>query len=176
MTTNLTQTLELNRSRPAYKGRTHHYRYGFEFYIDAGRIGDLETILSGMNFGSHRFTNNRLGKSFLSFRYKKDAMLFKIVWVPCDYNLSVIIPLVRRVMPALLAQDIIGVQPMTGPVASIHKMRAQYAGGSYAPIGQSTQTPLGQLLANTRAALEEKVGPAGTPPADDSKSDDDPGE
>jgi hypothetical protein len=32
----------------------------------------------------------------------------------------VILPLIRRVMPSIIAQDIIGVQPMTGAFNSIH--------------------------------------------------------
>lgn len=38
----------------------------------------------------------------------------------------VIIPILRRVMPNLIAQDIIGVSPMTGPAASVFKLRAKY--------------------------------------------------
>jgi len=34
---------------------------------------------------------------------------------------------IRRVMPSLLAKDIIGVQPMTGPVGSIFSLGVRYA-------------------------------------------------
>jgi hypothetical protein len=40
---------------------------------------------------------------------------------------KVIMPVIRRVMPTVIANEIIGVQPMTGPVAQIHTLRVRYA-------------------------------------------------
>lgn len=40
---------------------------------------------------------------------------------------KVILPIIRRVMPTIIAQDIIGVSPMVGPHESIAKLRARYA-------------------------------------------------
>jgi len=40
---------------------------------------------------------------------------------------KVILPVIRRVMPTVIANEIIGVQPMTGPVGQIHTLRIQYA-------------------------------------------------
>jgi hypothetical protein len=42
----------------------------------------------------------------------------------------VILPVIRRVMPTVIANEIIGVQPMTGPVAQIHTLRVRYADSS----------------------------------------------
>ena len=39
----------------------------------------------------------------------------------------VILPVIRRVMPTVFANEIVGVQPMTGPVAQIHTLRVRYA-------------------------------------------------
>ena len=39
----------------------------------------------------------------------------------------VILPIIRRVMPTVIANEIVGVQPMTGPVAQIHTLRVRYA-------------------------------------------------
>lgn len=39
----------------------------------------------------------------------------------------VILPVIRRVMPTTIANEIVGVQPMTGPVAQIHTLRVRYA-------------------------------------------------
>ena len=39
----------------------------------------------------------------------------------------VILPVIRRVMPTVIATEIVGVQPMTGPVAQIHTLRVRYA-------------------------------------------------
>jgi hypothetical protein len=42
----------------------------------------------------------------------------------------VILPVIRRVMPTVIANEIVGVQPMTGPVAQIHTLRVRYADAS----------------------------------------------
>ena len=39
----------------------------------------------------------------------------------------VILPVIRRVMPTVIANELIGVQPMTGPVGQIHTLRVRYA-------------------------------------------------
>jgi hypothetical protein len=39
----------------------------------------------------------------------------------------VILPVIRRVMPTVIANEIIGVQPLTGPVGQIHTLRVRYA-------------------------------------------------
>jgi hypothetical protein len=41
----------------------------------------------------------------------------------------VILPIIRRVWPQLLAQQIIGVQPMTGPIGQIFTAKANFQGG-----------------------------------------------
>jgi len=40
---------------------------------------------------------------------------------------KVILPVIRRVMPTVIANEIVGVQPMTGPVGQIHSLRVRYA-------------------------------------------------
>ena len=40
---------------------------------------------------------------------------------------KVILPVIRRVMPTVIANEIVGVQPMVGPIAQIHTMRVRYA-------------------------------------------------
>lgn len=48
---------------------------------------------------------------------------------------KVILPVIRRVMPTVIANELIGVQPMTGPVAQIHTMRVRYADSVNAGAG-----------------------------------------
>jgi hypothetical protein len=48
---------------------------------------------------------------------------------------KVILPVIRRVMPTVIANEIIGVQPMTGPVAQIHTLRVRYADNVGGPTG-----------------------------------------
>jgi hypothetical protein len=84
----------------------------------------------------------------------------------------VILPVIRRVMPTVIANEIIGVQPMTGPVAQIHTLRVRYAdaddqvqageealspfkiAAGYSGNGDSQTSP----KANTTAALEGRPG------------------
>jgi len=40
---------------------------------------------------------------------------------------KVILPVIRRVMPTVIANEIVGVQPMSGPVGQIHTLRVRYA-------------------------------------------------
>lgn len=47
---------------------------------------------------------------------------------------KVMLPLIRRVMPSVIANELVGVQPMTGPVGQIHTLRVRYA-ESYATDG-----------------------------------------
>ena len=50
----------------------------------------------------------------------------------------ILISLVRRSMPNLIAYDICGVQPMTGPTGLIFAMRSQYANSTNATAGGET--------------------------------------
>ena len=42
---------------------------------------------------------------------------------------KVILPVIRRVMPTVIANELVGVQPMTGPVGQIHTLRVRYSEG-----------------------------------------------
>jgi hypothetical protein len=54
----------------------------------------------------------------------------------------VILPVIRRVMPTVIANEIIGVQPMTGPVAQIHTLRVRYAdSGDGVVAGEEALSP-----------------------------------
>ena len=60
----------------------------------------------------------------------------------------VILPVIRRVMPTVIANEIVGVQPMTGPVGQIHTLRVRYS---------DTQNATG--TANDVTAGEEALSP-----------------
>ena len=54
----------------------------------------------------------------------------------------VILPVIRRVMPTVIANEIIGVQPMTGPVGQIHTLRVRYAdSGDGVVAGEEALSP-----------------------------------
>jgi hypothetical protein len=50
----------------------------------------------------------------------------------------VILPVIRRVMPTVIANEIVGVQPMTGPVGQIHTLRVRYADDFNSASGTDT--------------------------------------
>jgi len=53
----------------------------------------------------------------------------------------VILPVIRRVMPTVIANELVGVQPMTGPVGQIHTLRVRYADTT---TGGATNTAAGE--------------------------------
>jgi hypothetical protein len=50
----------------------------------------------------------------------------------------VILPVIRRVMPTVIANELVGVQPMTGPVGQIHTLRVRYSDTQARTTGGST--------------------------------------
>ena len=55
---------------------------------------------------------------------------------------KVILPVIRRVMPTVIANEIVGVQPMTGPVGQIHTLRVRYAqSANGATAGEEALSP-----------------------------------
>ena len=88
----------------------------------------------------------------------------------------VILPIIRRVMPTVIANEIIGVQPMTGPVAQIHTLRVRYAdsgagvvagdealspfniAASYSGNNASGADAANRVAAQTTAAMEGTPG------------------
>jgi len=85
----------------------------------------------------------------------------------------VILPVIRRVMPTVIANELVGVQPMTGPVGQIHTLRVRYSdtlSGSYgATAGEEALSPFkiaegysanngGAKTAAATAALEGVAG------------------
>ena len=55
----------------------------------------------------------------------------------------VILPVIRRVMPTVIANEIVGVQPMQGPVGQIHTLRVRYAETTNDTSGTNTDTTAG---------------------------------
>ncbi len=61
----------------------------------------------------------------------------------------VILPVIRRVMPTVIANELVGVQPMTGPVGQIHTLRVRYgttvtdssAAGTSTAAGEEALSP-----------------------------------
>ena len=56
----------------------------------------------------------------------------------------VILPVIRRVMPTVIANELVGVQPMTGPVGQIHTLRVRYANSLTDNSGAGTSVTAGE--------------------------------
>ena len=77
---------------------------------------------------------------------------------------KVMLPLIRRVMPSVIANELVGVQPMTGPVGQIHTLRVRYAEtGGGATAGDEALSPfkLASTYAGTPDATASAEGTAG---------------
>ena len=85
----------------------------------------------------------------------------------------VILPVIRRVMPTVIANELVGVQPMTGPVGQIHTLRVRYSdtagtGASGAVAGEEALSPFkiaeaysGDTTTATAASTAALEGSAG---------------
>jgi hypothetical protein len=75
----------------------------------------------------------------------------------------VILPVIRRVMPTVIANELVGVQPMTGPVGQIHTLRVRYSdsvSGDYgAAAGEEALSPfkIAENYSSSTAAGAEAV-------------------
>jgi hypothetical protein len=75
----------------------------------------------------------------------------------------VILPVIRRVMPTVIANEIVGVQPMTGPVAQIHTLRVRYADNfSSAGTPSTGANPGDEALSPFKIASGYSGTPTGT--------------
>ena len=73
----------------------------------------------------------------------------------------VILPVIRRVMPTVIANEIVGVQPMTGPVGQIHTLRVRYADtADDATAGEEALSPFKLALGYSGDAAGSDAGKA----------------
>ena len=76
---------------------------------------------------------------------------------------KVMLPLIRRVMPSVIANELVGVQPMTGPVGQIHTLRVRYA-ETAAGVNAGTEALSPFALANAYSGSPDATASAeGTP-------------
>ena len=71
----------------------------------------------------------------------------------------VILPVIRRVMPTVIANELVGVQPMTGPVGQIHTLRVRYSQTNGSGTGDATA---GEEALSPFKIAESYSGAAGT--------------
>jgi hypothetical protein len=74
----------------------------------------------------------------------------------------VILPVIRRVMPTVIANEIVGVQPMTGPVGQIHTLRVRYASTMTDQTAAATSVVAGEeALSPFKIAVAYSAGARG---------------
>ena len=75
----------------------------------------------------------------------------------------VILPVIRRVMPTVIANELVGVQPMTGPVGQIHTLRVRYANSLTDNSAAATSVSAGEeALSPFKIAQAYSTVPSGT--------------
>lgn len=83
-----------------------------------------EALLEGLN------GNKRSSMSVILENTRKHLAESATVGATSAGNVAtlnrVILPVIRRVMPTVIANELVGVQPMSGPVSQIHTLRVRY--------------------------------------------------
>jgi hypothetical protein len=75
----------------------------------------------------------------------------------------VILPVIRRVMPTVIANDLVGVQPMSGPVSQIHTLRVRYGTTMNDTSSVNTDTTAGdEALSPFKIATAYSAGSGAT--------------
>jgi len=75
----------------------------------------------------------------------------------------VILPVIRRVMPTVIANELVGVQPMTGPVGQIHTLRVRYANSVTSDSLSATSVTAGEeALSPFKIAQAYSTVPSGS--------------
>jgi len=75
----------------------------------------------------------------------------------------VILPVIRRVMPTVIANELVGVQPMSGPVSQIHTLRVRYGETMQDNSAASTSTQAGdEALSPFKIAQAYSAGTGAT--------------
>ena len=74
----------------------------------------------------------------------------------------VILPVIRRVMPTVIANELVGVQPMTGPVGQIHTLRVRYSDTMTDATDANSSTAAGEEALSPFKIAEAYSGDAAT--------------
>jgi len=74
----------------------------------------------------------------------------------------VILPVIRRVMPTVIANELVGVQPMTGPVGQIHTLRVRYSDTMTDATDANSSTTAGEEALSPFKIAEAYSGDAAT--------------
>ena len=101
-----------------------------------------EALLEGLN-GSKRSSMNVILENTRKY-LKENASAGSTASGNIATLNRVILPVIRRVMPTVIANELVGVQPMTGPVGQIHTLRVRYASALTDNSAAQTSVAAGQ--------------------------------
>ena len=101
-----------------------------------------EALLEGLN-GSKRSSMNVILENTRKY-LKENASAGSTASGNIATLNRVILPVIRRVMPTVIANELVGVQPMTGPVGQIHTLRVRYASALTDNSAAATSVAAGQ--------------------------------
>ena len=101
-----------------------------------------EALLEGLN-GSKRSSMNVILENTRKY-LKENATAGSTASGNIATLNRVILPVIRRVMPTVIANELVGVQPMTGPVGQIHTLRVRYASALTDNSAAATSVAAGQ--------------------------------
>jgi hypothetical protein len=101
-----------------------------------------EALLEGLN-GSKRTSMNVILENTRKY-LKENASAGSTASGNIATLNRVILPVIRRVMPTVIANELVGVQPMTGPVGQIHTLRVRYANSLTDNSAAATSVTAGQ--------------------------------
>ena len=136
--------------------------------LTESRWGDAkEALLEGLS-GTRRTTTSRVLENTRKYLMETATAGSTAVGNVATLN-RVILPVIRRVMPTVIANELVGVQPMDGPIAQIHTLRVRYADDftSSATGGPGTDATAGdEALSPFKIAQGYSGVPTGTTSTD----------
>lgn len=129
-----------------------------------------EALLEGLEGSKRKVTNAMLENTrpFLSAQINENAAMGStsagnVAMIP-----KVILPVIRRVAPSVIANEIMGVQPMSGPLGFAVTLRFKYAetAGSPAPVTAGTEAMNPTDIARFYSGNLDSSNPAAADTAD----------
>jgi len=114
---------------------------------EANVAGGTSSVFGGVNAGAYGGVGGNVPGGGSDWYASGDARLPKIL-----------IPMIRRTFPELITNEIVGVQPMGGPVGLAFALRYKYAANAlgYDAAGTGLDASLGSNLSNPQAAANGK--------------------
>jgi len=126
---------DLRPSKRYEDGELHDFYQTLLKWVESSKTGRIKLKIVGAQFFSKKKHSLPYAYKHLQIKIKNknDIALFLMffsdyIFEPRDHN--VILPIIRRMMPSIIASEICGVQPMTGPTGSIFSLKARYKNNS----------------------------------------------